>query len=183
MAKTESKKVLITKIDGEQARRSIGRKDIGLEVLGKPETGKMYYLQPIDDVRCGIRTSIVCEVLDDSTFRTANSTYRIEEIKGNISINIWDDFYDDGHVPEGKKVETKAYVEGETNEELAEKGMECMYNFIKDLSILKGVEVRLSGDRIYFTDLTHKILDALTKVLDKEILVVDGYELDIYSES
>lgn len=181
--KTESKKILITKVDGDSTRRSIGRKDIGLEVLGKPETGKMYYLQPINDKWTGIRTSVICEILDDNTFRTANSTYRIEEIKGRISINIWDDFWDDGYVPEGKRVETKAYVESETDEELAGKGMKCMYDFISGLSILKGVEVKLSGDRIYFTDLTHKILDGLMEILDKEILVVDGYELDIYSES
>ena len=30
----------------------------------------------------------------------------------NIPINIWDDFYDDGYVPEGEKLETYIYVEG-----------------------------------------------------------------------
>lgn len=28
-----------------------------------------------------------------------------------IPINIWDDFYDDGYVPEGEKLETYIYVE------------------------------------------------------------------------
>ncbi len=176
------RKILITKMDGDASRRRIGRKDMGLEVLGKPETGKMYYLQPIDDIRCGIRTSVVCEILDNNTFRTANSTYRIEEIVGRLPINIWDDFYSDGHVPEGEKQETEAYVEGEIDE-LAEKGIKCLYDFVVGLSILKDTDVRLSGDRIYFTNITHETLDELMEVLDKEILAVDGYELDIYSES
>ena len=34
----------------------------------------------------------------------------IEEEK-YFPINIWDDFYDDGYVPEGEKLETYIYVE------------------------------------------------------------------------
>ena len=28
-----------------------------------------------------------------------------------IHINIWDDFYDDGYVPKGEKLETYIYIE------------------------------------------------------------------------
>jgi hypothetical protein len=31
-----------------------------------------------------------------------------------IPINIWDDFHEDGYVPEGKKLETFIYVEDST---------------------------------------------------------------------
>ncbi len=48
-----------------------------------------------------------------------------------IGINIWDDFYDDGYVPEGKKQETFIYVE-EADEDISqEKKKECLEVLLK----------------------------------------------------
>ncbi len=101
-----------------------------------------------------------------------------------IPINIWDDFYDDGYCPEGDIVKTRAYIEDyELTDEIAEKAMEYLYNFIKDLSILNTVKFKLCGDIIFFENITHKILDDLMSILDDNDLTFDDYFLDIYSES
>jgi hypothetical protein len=128
---------------------------------------------------------------DWNAFKAPDLCKRLEEAgiqiifpkNNSISINIWDDFYDDGHVPEGKSQSTSARVEGDTDDETAEKGMKCLYDFIKDLPILAEVQMTLNGDRIYFKNLTHKILDELMSLLDKKTLTIEGYRLRIYSES
>lgn len=101
-----------------------------------------------------------------------------------IPINIWDDFWDDGYSPEGEIVKTHAYVENYSmDEELKERAMECFYNFLKQLDFMQVVDMRLSGDRIYFENISHKILDHLMTYLDVYELCVDEHVLSIYSES
>lgn len=101
-----------------------------------------------------------------------------------IPINIWDDFWDDGYCPDGEVVKTHAYVENYSmDEELKERAMECFYNYLKTLDFMNEVTIRLSGDRIYFVNISHKILDNLMAYLDLVELVVDDNVLSIYSES
>ena len=51
-----------------------------------------------------------------------------------ISVNIWDDYYDDGYVPEGKIQETYAYLECELPDEDCKNVLELLKEQIAKLS-------------------------------------------------
>ncbi len=120
-----------------------------------------------------------------------------------IPINIWDDFWDDGHVPQGEKQETYIYVEeydGEFSEETKKAALEKIIDFFNTLD-LTGVSFYLynnnSRDKYPYLDemyqsvrweirmehLTHARLEILLEELKKANLSVDGIPFDIYSES
>lgn len=119
-----------------------------------------------------------------------------------IPINIWDDFYDDGYVPDGDNQSTYAYVEeyDELSEEIKKKALESVVIFIDTLD-LPGVEYSLdyynSRDKyptldeihhferwnINFKHLTHARLETLLEELKKANLSVDDIPLHFYSES
>jgi hypothetical protein len=99
-----------------------------------------------------------------------------------IVINFWDDFYDDGCVPEGEIQETHAYVESPYQMPDSIK-----YTILQELSqhinkqhshLIEGVNICLSGTRRYgneytwrlvFDNITHKQLEALVEQLEKSI--------------
>lgn len=119
-----------------------------------------------------------------------------------IPINIWDDFYDDGFVPNGEIQMTDAYVEEyqEFSSDTKKKAMESMMDFLKTLN-LPGVDYSLSyyNNReglpeetevelfeqwsIVFKHLTHARLETLMQELTQANLSVDGIPLYFYSES
>lgn len=123
-----------------------------------------------------------------------------------IPINIWDDFYGDGNVPKGEKLETYIYVTD--NDIPQEKEKECLeilldyinknlntngiklwmelYGSRKRYPSLIGTEYeRMFFDRweIRLEGLTHKRLDEWMKVLKTVDIKVDGIPFHIYSES
>jgi len=130
----------------------------------------------------------------------------------SIPINIWDDFYDDGYVPEGKILETYAYVEDYDLPEIyCKKVLDFLLEQINNFQ-LDGVKtwieyydskikyptmtkekcelLGIDYDKIHFTrweirfeNLTHKQLDNLIKYLDFANLKYNGVPLNIYSES
>jgi hypothetical protein len=61
-----------------------------------------------------------------------------------ININIWDDFYDDGYIPEGKKQESYIYVEEYDNGITEEKKKECLevlLRYINENLNVSGVKI------------------------------------------
>lgn len=104
----------------------------------------------------------------------------------SINLNIWDDFYDDDYVPEGKEQKTYAYIEdSDISEDDQEILMDAFHkylltNFKEELA---GVTIGYGGDRIYFTHLTHNKLDSILKKLDGVELTFGGIPYNIYSES
>jgi hypothetical protein len=123
-----------------------------------------------------------------------------------IPVNIWDDFYDDGFVPEGKFQETYMYVEDDNlSHEETKATLELILNFIQNNTLIKGVEFELKyhdSKKLYpklvgtehewclyerwelkLRHLTHKKLDQLLKKLEKSNLKLNGSEIYFYSES
>lgn len=122
-----------------------------------------------------------------------------------IPVNIWDDFYDDGYVPEGEKQETYAYVEDLTiSKELQHQALcKLMYAiarlsgnspvtykmFYYDSKVKYPDMVDVPGFPLFerwelrLENLTHAALSELLKDLDRAKLTVDEIPLKIYSES
>jgi len=66
---------------------------------------------------------------------------RVETEIEDIPVNIWDDYYEDGYVPEGKVQETYIYIE---NSDLShEFRKECLDNLLPHIRENVGPEVRL----------------------------------------
>jgi len=129
--------------------------------------------------------------------------------ENRIPINIWDDFYDDGYVPEGKIQETYIYVEDDSTILEQMKYLRFLLDYINEhITYLDGVKlymihydsksrepqkdfkellVMISGhfDRqeIRIEHMTHEQLDRLLEDLQKANLSIDGKKFDIYSES
>lgn len=123
----------------------------------------------------------------------------------NIPINIWDDFYDDGYVPKGKKQESYIYVEADYPQEKKKEYLEYLLKYMSEKLSLKGVKLwmehydskekypDLVGTEhawclferweIKVENLTHKRLDKLVEELNNANLSVDGIPFYIYSES
>jgi hypothetical protein len=61
----------------------------------------------------------------------------------NIPINFWDDFYEDGYVPEGEIQETYAYVEEYEllSEDEHKNILEIVFNYLKELKT--GINIEL----------------------------------------
>lgn len=132
----------------------------------------------------------------------------IEEEK-YFPINIWDDFYDDGYVPEGEKLETYIYVEDSSvshekikqclellldyiNQNLNTEGLKLWMEFYEPKKKYPNLIGNSEAEKIFFSGnrweiklegLTHKRLDEWMKSLENANLLVDDIPLLIYSES
>lgn len=123
-----------------------------------------------------------------------------------IPINIWDDFYDDGYVPEGKKLETFICVDTDISHEKSKEYLEFLLDYIN--KNLNTVDIKLwmefyesrkkypnlvgnlDAEKLFFErweikleGLTHKRLDEWMGILKNADIKVDGIPFDIYSES
>lgn len=121
-----------------------------------------------------------------------------------ISINIWDDYYDDGFIPEGEIQETYAYVECDLAHEQSQEVLEILKNSIEKLNF-SGFEMSLEfyeSANVYphlvgseyeyilynrwqlnFKHLTHERLDLLVQELNSQKLQYQNRVIDVYSES
>jgi hypothetical protein len=68
----------------------------------------------------------------------------MENLK-EIHINIWDDFYDDGYIPEEKKQESYIYVEEDEKDITHEKQKECLEVLLKYIN----ENLNVSGVKIW----------------------------------
>jgi hypothetical protein len=120
-----------------------------------------------------------------------------------VPINIWDDYYDDGHVPIGEKQETYIYVEDHSLDiEYTKKCLEMILDYILKNVKWKGVkfwmdlydsenvypnspypEYHFKRWQINAENLTHELRESLLDVLEAQGFNVDGVPLNIYSES
>jgi len=130
-----------------------------------------------------------------------------------VSINFWDDFYEDECIPEGCIQETYAYIEGSNitiDEE--QKVLEFLRDQIIENDLLPETVsvgtiyfdsrvkftieqvkkcISLYGNGFFYSrwqivlkNITHKDLDKLVKVLQKnKPKYLNKFELEIYSES
>jgi hypothetical protein len=122
----------------------------------------------------------------------------------NININIWDDYYDDGYVPDGERLETFIYVE---DTEFSHEDCKKFLLYLKEKidSYKLPIETKMSiydtkieypnlnfeelqmqhwkRHEIRIYDMTHKIRHELIKKLRKENLKIDNKNFNIYSES
>ena len=97
-----------------------------------------------------------------------------EKLK-QIPINIWDDYYDDGYVPKGKKQETYAYVEDISALTKTEKQkiMKQLLSYINKNVKLKGVKFSLKyvknmdRNEVFIQNITHVQREELVKILNK----------------
>ena len=62
-----------------------------------------------------------------------------------ININIWDDFYDDGYIPQGKKQKRYIYVEENEKNITQEKQKECLEVLLKCIN----ENLNVSGVKIW----------------------------------
>ena len=109
-----------------------------------------------------------------------------------IPVNIWDDYCDDGHVPEGEKQETYAYIESsEIPEAEQEKIMKVIYDYLVThrtlLDLPRELEIKLSGIHIDFVNLTHfcreRLVPRLAELDYGSGLMYYGTPIHFYSES
>lgn len=101
-----------------------------------------------------------------------------------IPVNVWDDFWGDGCIPEGEIQSTHAYIEeyDKITDEQKVPMMRVVYDFIKTLD-MPGVEIDDGDGEIYFKHLTHERLDRLMQELEESKLAYNGIPFDFYSES
>lgn len=124
-----------------------------------------------------------------------------------IPINIWDDFHEDGYVPEGKKLETFIYVEDSTiSREKQKQYLFVLIEYIIENLNTDGVKIwlelyesrkkypnlvgnpeveKMLYDRweIRVEGLTHQRLDEWLGILENVEIKVDNIPFCIYSES
>ncbi len=123
-----------------------------------------------------------------------------------IYINIWDDYHEDGYVPEGEKQETYAYVECDITEEdaknvLAQFQQELIslvkpewdinlsldfYDSAKEYQNLVGTEYEKMLFRrwqLSIKNLTHQAREYLIKQLQNKELNYRDIPIAVYSES
>lgn len=123
-----------------------------------------------------------------------------------ININIWDDYYDDGYVPDGEKQETYAYVECDLSHEDSKMVLELIKTEIEQLA-LPGWNLELSVEfydsaKVYpnlvgtehayclykrwqleIKNLTHENREYLVEELGKKKLSYSDMPIVVYSES
>lgn len=107
-----------------------------------------------------------------------------------ININIWDDYWEDGYVPDGEIQETFIYVD-DTNIPLNEQSeiIEIIENYISlswGNNILKAdISKILLSDmcRLEIKNISHRERFNLLKDLRKSNLTYKGNKFNIYSES
>lgn len=123
-----------------------------------------------------------------------------------IPINIWDDYYEEGYIPEGEKQETYIYVEdSDIPQEVRKACLEYLLEYINDNLKLDGVKMwmyfydskekypNLIGTEhecmfferweIRVENLTHERRYSLVEELNNAHLSVDKIPFHIYSES
>jgi len=102
-----------------------------------------------------------------------------------IPINIWDDYWDDGYVPEGDCQKTYAYIElyDVLTEKEQNEVMSFLYDYIIALNLPDAPKIELLGANIDFENITHKFRESMVKILQDAKLEWCGIPLDIYSES
>jgi hypothetical protein len=170
-------------------------------IIGQTDRGGSRFLKEEAD-RLGVETL-------DKKNRLINQQKTPEELnndKAYISVNIWDDFYDDGYVPDGEIQETYAYIEDDNLTDNVQK--ECLallIKYIKKTTLFPNDDIELSfydSAKVYpnlvgteheyclykrwqiqFKSLTHSKLDDLVEQLNKASIHHAGVSLKIYSES
>lgn len=123
-----------------------------------------------------------------------------------IPVNIWDDYHDDGYVPEGEIQETYAYVESNLEDEecknvliLLKEKIEHLTSENSDLTMninyydsakvypnLVGTEYEYSLYKrwqLEMKNITHETRESLVEELKKEVLEHKGIKIKVYSES
>lgn len=124
--------------------------------------------------------------------------------RNTISVNIWDDYYSDGYVPEGEIQETYAYVEEKIEHdkcrevlEIVKESIEALTNskISMELSFYESAKVypHLVGTehesflysrwQLGFKGLSHQAREWLVEELKNLQLHYYNQLLDIYSES
>jgi hypothetical protein len=134
-----------------------------------------------------------------------------KEIKNRISklervpINIWDDYYEDGYVPEGKIQKTYIYVENyEMSEDMCKHCLEILLQHIQKITstdVKTWIEyydsklkypnlIGTEHESMLFTrweikmeNLSHKDRHKLVDQLNDLQLTYEGVPIEIYSES
>lgn len=123
-----------------------------------------------------------------------------------ISVNIWDDYYEDGYVPEVENQETYAYIESDLEDEecknvliLLKEKIEHLTSENSDLTMslnyydsakvypnLVGTEYEYSLYKrwqLEMKNITHKTRESIVEALEKEVLEHKGLKIKVYSES
>lgn len=122
-----------------------------------------------------------------------------------IYVNIWDDFYDDGYIPEGEIQKTYSYVESDLDDNNCKEVLTLLQHTIEQLMPTRSFEMVLNyydSRTVYphligtehesilyqrwqleFTHLTHEVLESLVEKLQKLHLIYQHKPLKIYSES
>ncbi len=102
-----------------------------------------------------------------------------------IPFNIWDDYWDDGYVPQGKVQETYGYIEeyDTLTDEDKVPIVKFIYEYITKELDLTGVKVELAGTNINFTNLTHARREYMMERLKNCKLQYNGMPIKFYSES
>ena len=129
--------------------------------------------------------------------------------ENSIGINIWDDYYDDGYVPNGEIQETYAYVESSKMKGKDEDCKNILDSFKKTLEELAKPEWALEFDLHYHDStkiypnlvgtehewclykrwqlgikhLTHEAREYFVEALKNKQLEYNGMQIDVYSES
>jgi len=146
--------------------------------------------------------ALIVGIVSKSAFKLKNM---IEE--KYFPINIWDDFYDDGYVPEGEKLETYIYVEdSDISHEKRKKCLEVLLDYINQNLNVEGIKLWMEfyeskkkypnlvgnpeAEKTFFDrweikleGLTHKRLHEWMNSLEKANILVDNIPLSIYSKS
>lgn len=90
--------------------------------------------------------------------KPTNSNFCTMKNLEQIHINIWDDFYDDGYIPEGKKQKTYIYIEENETDITHEKKKECLevlFKYISENLNVDGVKIWMEyyDSRIKYPDI------------------------------
>jgi hypothetical protein len=118
-----------------------------------------------------------------------------------IPINIWDDYHEDGHIPEGEIQETYIYVEDyNIPHDSCRYVLDRFMKFIKNNLRYDNVEMRLEfyDSKVKYPDypglhyqrweikvkhLTHQQREYIVDILYGVNLNLDGIPIRVYSES
>jgi hypothetical protein len=124
-----------------------------------------------------------------------------------IPINIWDDFHEDGYVPEGEKQETYIYVENSNiSHDDRKRYLEILMNYILSHLNTEGIKIWMEfyesrkkypnlvgnpdAEKMFFDrwkikleGITHERLHEWLKFLYEANLKSDNLDFHIYSES
>lgn len=145
------------------------------------------------------------EIVFTSRF-TKPSYFKELEEERSIPINIWDDFWEDGYVPDGEIQETYAYVEdSEIPQEDRKLYLEFFMSHLKTKEFLSNVDMQLTFYQsknefpslvgteyermlferweIRFKHLTHENIYRILEELENKKLVLNNHPIRVYSES